>query len=318
LADRGDSTSDARCPRCGYDQRGLIESWRDACPVQGTCSECGLEFRWAELLNPFHQPPRWCIESHGPWWKLPGQFARTSCCVIWPWALWRSLAMTDHVRWGRLAGYCLAWLIIHLMLFCLCNGLSALQEWHFFGSKPDWSVSTGIGVVFAQAVFLPFSDESLGMQVHTSGNAYPYSPPSYHARLMLYQSWRALVLLPSIYVCCALAFVALPTTRRVSKVRWTHLARVAAYGVPLLLPACGLAMMAAVVEQGGFTYAGRVAVLALVAMLMLLPTMLLWWSVAAGQYLKMRLPWVIAFFMVLVGILAPLAVAALIGYALSG
>ena len=30
------------CPRCGYDQRGMVESWTLQCPLTGECAECGL------------------------------------------------------------------------------------------------------------------------------------------------------------------------------------------------------------------------------------------------------------------------------------
>ena len=43
--------ADATCPRCGHEQRGVVQSWTHECPVEGVCSECGLAFRWAELLG---------------------------------------------------------------------------------------------------------------------------------------------------------------------------------------------------------------------------------------------------------------------------
>lgn len=42
----------AVCPRCGYDLHGTIDTWTDACPLTGVCSECGLEFIWSEILCP--------------------------------------------------------------------------------------------------------------------------------------------------------------------------------------------------------------------------------------------------------------------------
>lgn len=40
-----------RCPRCGYDQSGEVQTWRSACPLHGRCPECGLEFRWRYVLH---------------------------------------------------------------------------------------------------------------------------------------------------------------------------------------------------------------------------------------------------------------------------
>jgi hypothetical protein len=51
------------CPRCGHDLRGVIASWREACPLTGICTECGLEFAWGDLLSGRLHYPRWCVEG---------------------------------------------------------------------------------------------------------------------------------------------------------------------------------------------------------------------------------------------------------------
>lgn len=45
-------TNQFACPVCGYDQRGLIASWADSCPLRGACSECGSAIDWQELHRP--------------------------------------------------------------------------------------------------------------------------------------------------------------------------------------------------------------------------------------------------------------------------
>ena len=76
-----DHESDTSCPRCGYSQRGIVASWRDACPLAGRCAECGLDFVWSELLRPNLHEPRWCVEYAprrrllllaGTWFVNPG------------------------------------------------------------------------------------------------------------------------------------------------------------------------------------------------------------------------------------------------------
>ena len=48
-------TPKTSCPRCGYDLAGVVESWNHAeslsCPLNGTCSECGLGFEWADVFR---------------------------------------------------------------------------------------------------------------------------------------------------------------------------------------------------------------------------------------------------------------------------
>lgn len=48
------------CPRCGYDLSGAIASWErvepPCCPLDGRCSECGLDFAWVDVMEPWrHQ-----------------------------------------------------------------------------------------------------------------------------------------------------------------------------------------------------------------------------------------------------------------------
>ena len=48
----------AACPRCGYDLRGALETWKRKCPINGVCTECGLKFEWGELLCERRNVPR--------------------------------------------------------------------------------------------------------------------------------------------------------------------------------------------------------------------------------------------------------------------
>lgn len=97
----------ARCPRCGYDLRGAIGTWADRCPLQGTCTECGLQFTWAEVLHPEKFEPRWCVEF------APGMrrsvLVRASLATFirsfWPFGFWRALKMSMPIRWRRLVTY---------------------------------------------------------------------------------------------------------------------------------------------------------------------------------------------------------------------
>jgi len=56
------TTHKVECPRCGYDLRGVVSSWRDTSPLIGKCSECGLSLEWSELLSRDQAEPAWCVE----------------------------------------------------------------------------------------------------------------------------------------------------------------------------------------------------------------------------------------------------------------
>jgi hypothetical protein len=117
----------APCPRCGYSQRGLIESWGETCPLAGTCTECGLRFTWSEVLRPDLHVPRWCVE-YAPrrWWLLP-PIRTTVLRSAWPWWFWRSMKMSHAVRPGRLALFTLMLLLALLGAYALEQAALALE-----------------------------------------------------------------------------------------------------------------------------------------------------------------------------------------------
>ncbi len=104
-----------QCPRCGYDLRGAVAAWRHACPMTGTCTECGLSFDWAEVLVPQKFEPRWCVEFTRPpqrfAWACLGTILRSAL----PWRFWSALNMSMPVRPVRLAAY-LAVLVLPVLL----------------------------------------------------------------------------------------------------------------------------------------------------------------------------------------------------------
>ena len=98
-------TGEARCPRCGYDLRGVVGAWESSCPLEGVCSECGLAVRWAEVLRPEKFAPWWCVESVPRLRAVPLSASATMLRSFRPWTFWRELKMSQRIRWGRLGMY---------------------------------------------------------------------------------------------------------------------------------------------------------------------------------------------------------------------
>lgn len=88
------------CPRCGYDQSGLIATWEQSCPLEGVCSECGLEMLWAEVLSPKFAPPAWSFEHTRRMGVLPLIETLGRVCV--PGSFWRQMRLTHPVVIRRL------------------------------------------------------------------------------------------------------------------------------------------------------------------------------------------------------------------------
>jgi hypothetical protein len=105
----------AECPRCGYDLRGVMPTWIESCPREGTCAECGLTYRWAEVLHPEKFEPTWCVEFA----KGRRSFARASLGTFmrsfWPWGFWSRVKMAHGVKFRRLFAYAIILIAIMLM-----------------------------------------------------------------------------------------------------------------------------------------------------------------------------------------------------------
>ncbi|MGI9015388.1 MAG: hypothetical protein ACR2GY_14240 [Phycisphaerales bacterium] len=117
------------CPRCGYDQRGVVSTWTQACPVRGTCAECGLEFEWSRVLNRARYEPQWCIEfSPG---KSPVRILQSFCTTAWrsfhPWTFWQSISMEHRIRWRRLVMYVAILILPFVLLYVAAQSWAALQ-----------------------------------------------------------------------------------------------------------------------------------------------------------------------------------------------
>lgn len=83
------------CPRCGYDLRGAIASWRESCPMEGRCAECGLEFEWSWMFRQRLHP--WLFEHQ---WRRLHLFSagRTMLASCRPGRLTREITLMHPVR----------------------------------------------------------------------------------------------------------------------------------------------------------------------------------------------------------------------------
>jgi len=117
-----------RCPRCGYDLRGVVQAWDQSCPLEGTCTECGLGFDWSRVLRSELYEPPWCVEF-APRGVRPfiGSCMKTMVRTLWPWAYWKRMNMALEVRWRRLAGYVACLLCILLGSYMLEQSTVATQ-----------------------------------------------------------------------------------------------------------------------------------------------------------------------------------------------
>lgn len=360
----------ARCPRCGYELRGLIESWRESCPLLGICSECGLKFIWSEVLHPEKYEPLWCVEfpSAGPIWRSA---LKTYLRSFLPWRFFSELKMANAVRWKRLLAY--VTLLITSLLTCyvieqstvailawrLCQQeLSSLQTWakatipkyeqeidELKASEDtpaqqiaDWqaelnslkatAINPGsINVTLTEAVFeaiiFPLRRDSQGLVLTPMWiQTYP-APINLHAMVMvrknraihlrrmpdkfLRKSLVIIIMQLALFPGIPLAFLLMPVSRHVAKVRLEHIFRVLLYS--LFLPVTVFCLLVMLFSAGTFvsmlepicywmgkvlfTYATWIA-------------LIVWWALATKHYLKMLHGWIVALLFALIVMLLTL------------
>ncbi len=90
----------ARCPRCAYDLQGEVATWTSACPLEGTCPECGIDVHWPALLG---DPRRINLP-----WLFEHSLKRLRALLATLWRtllivpLWTNLRPWHRISWWRL------------------------------------------------------------------------------------------------------------------------------------------------------------------------------------------------------------------------
>lgn len=102
-------TTEAHCPLCEYNLRGLAEP---------RCPECGYRFEWNELLDPARRLHAYLFEHHPE--RNIWSFTRTVLGGFRPGRFWRSLHPTQPSRPRRIRAYAVL-TILPLLLLLLAH-----------------------------------------------------------------------------------------------------------------------------------------------------------------------------------------------------
>ncbi len=213
--------------------------------------------------------------------------------------------MSHEMRWRRLGAYLGLLAIATYSLLAICHGVIA---WYNFQWNIEWGTPTTTGMSAAmQAAAAPWCPVSPGLVKASWGPSPIESPLELFVRYWV-PFWPSIFYLLVFQLCCALGFAALPVSRKVAKVRWAHVWRIAAYGIGLMffpLAITIVASMAAVADVQFLTDA--LSGIAIVVVFMVLPIYFLWWSVATSRYLRMRHAWGIGLAVWFMAFIAPIS-----------
>lgn len=236
------------CPRCGYDLSAATLKWEEACPLEGSCWECGLGLRWADVLRADRRADERHVEhAKGAW-------------ATWV-AAWRSLlwALCPPVFWARVRLEC--WVVPRRLavwvavVFGTLWAVNGVVSWVELGARFGWTWSTFLDIDAAQAWVAP-----AGAFVRRWQSLGPI-------RMTFAPFWRDTAWGPGYapLLACSLVFpllmLVLAATRARAKVRPVHVLRAAIFGLAWLGPYLLLVMalrvfMAAVVAgpRAGWMY----------------------------------------------------------------
>jgi len=271
---------DILCPRCGYDLRGAVHSWRESCPMQGRCAECGLDFEWSSIFIREEHP--WLIEYHWQRRRLSSAW-HTSVRLFRPGRFWSAVRLEHPVQ--LLPAAALAMCLVALpILLRLAGGTAITAAESQRGARP-----------FTTGRFLRVLEEAIlgNSGWNWSGIdrmvAFPL-PPAY----LFILCW-----MPVTAVC----FNLIPISLRRARVRPTHVRRIAFYGMAwMTLPLLAVSMVEFLVHVTNsltllavFEYAVQPLSwefpLALgpipTAPLVFAPFAWWWWDCACRSYLKL-------------------------------
>ncbi|MCP3902863.1 MAG: hypothetical protein GY715_04430 [Planctomycetes bacterium] len=301
---RRDTPKVVRCPRCGYDQRGVIASWTTSCPVGSTCAECGLDFEWGDLLSRRRLAPRWFVEASLPWWRLPVAGLQTLFMMIRPRRFWTAVRMAHAVRARGLATFAVLLAVIGYGAFALSQGWVVGRTVAM--NKGSWRQTVFSGA-YAAALPLALNPPNRYFLRQNWMGRLPLSPRElaqrYRSRVFRAREVRERLLglapgrarsgpegaaivgvfamLP--VVTTPLGLLALPVSRRRAKVRLAHVLRISIYSL-------AIAVAVAVYAVVRFTIAGFAQPLYTElwhAMVWGVPLLLVtWWTCAIGRYLR--------------------------------
>ncbi|MCC6909728.1 MAG: hypothetical protein IT430_17465 [Phycisphaerales bacterium] len=283
------------CPRCGYDLRGAVQSWREACPLQGVCAECGLEFEWSRVHSNATHP--WLIEYH--WRRRPiSSLLRTLAAICGPKRFWSAVDLTDPVHFRPTVSLALLMLALPLIFRWIGASTFLLAQTRLTGSwRPWWAsrpaTATDIMVAALDCSFWVLSPDDTATY-YSSDVPWLVVVP----QVVLWWFGLAWPLLT------ALCFVLIPISLRRIRVRPEHIRRIGAYGIVwMMLPLVALAaveMAALIINAASIWATGREAygwwnvwlVPLTAGMLPTLPFFFApfaywWWAAACRCYLRL-------------------------------
>ncbi len=279
-----------------------MPTWKELCPLDGTCSECGLGFAWADVMSPGRVFPRWSFEhARGVSVRRGvGTFFRTFS----PGRFWMHMRLEALIKPRRLILFALVVVLLAYLAITVMWGVNGyvagLAPWMktapWAGTRvPGGFVGPPWGIAI-EAALRPFG---------RGGNPYTYIPPPIAAPAAAFVLWCLLIPIP---------FLLLGTSMRRARCRRAHLWRAWVYFLPT--PAVMVLASAAFWTAGYIEStrgSGMIYSIMDATWLLCVPVMawcVWWWYVLVSRYLRLEHPKSVTSLLLLSSLLMAIAVVA--------
>lgn len=209
------------CPRCGYDQSGACAAWRDECPLEGKCPECGLKFEWSDAFNPLLKQSPWLFEHKRPW--SPGliRALRSWFRALIPPRFWRAVTPAHHTNakvWLWPVVLVVSLLLLgagtHLVVQPLVPAPLRGTPWPQFGTPVYWQFSRDVLENFGlRPLWFPRQ---------------PWMTDEWYGR-SLREAWSFPLSILASSAVCAVILLNLRASRRIAGVKTEHIIRASVY-----------------------------------------------------------------------------------------
>ena len=224
------------CPKCGYDQSGIISTWEDQCPMEGRCPECGLDFEWANVFDSSRVDLPWYVEHARSPWRMIRRTIPTLWYLLIPNRYWKRVGIESQIRLFTLV----LWSV--LLVGVLHTVSTTAFVFSNFFMYYEWANGATVTLVDFFTEFNTFEarkilyDRGWWFDSIVSGVGYPY----------FNRNWwwpdldsgtgaaRSLVYCYGITLMWVIILSVVPTTRRLAQLKYGHVAR--ALLISLLMP----------------------------------------------------------------------------------
>ncbi len=228
------------CPRCGYDQRGLIATWTDQCPLEGLCSECGYAFSWSDVMRPDRLLLAGYFEHTRGLWACVVAAWRTLAWVVVPFVYWSKVKMHHEVRPRRLV----LWPIVVIAMLWFLIGVIRSASYYIDGRQTGMSFRE-VAIDLSNSFIFPIIHAEPTTWVMTNTGPTRLNRLSVDFVMLNWSPvfWGVIgqaILFPAL-------LLALPVTRQRAKIRKRHVLRAAVFSQSWVMLHLSLFLVSAII-----------------------------------------------------------------------